>query len=376
MNRQTRQTDNPQVLVRDRGRAWVAASEFPPEPEQLHEPDELAFARMGPEGQEQVTDQNVYIGVDVSKDHLDVAVRPTGHQWRVSNTHPQIGKLVRALDEYGPVVVAVEATGGIEVPLMIALAAAGVPAARLNPRQVRDFAKATAALAKTDTIDARVIAHFAEAIKVEPQAVPDQQSRELSALLARRSQLVDMITAEKNRLNTADKVVQGSIRATIRSLERQLGKIDHELAEVIKQSPLWQEKAEILQSVQGVGRVVSMTLLAGLPELGAVDNKAIAALVGVAPFNRDSGSFRGKRMVWGGRAKVRAALYMAALSATRWNPVIRQFYERLLAKGKPKKVALTASMRKLLVILNSMLRHRKMWDDSFVSHSSEQHFAT
>ena len=262
------------------------------------------------------------------------------------------------------------------MPLMIALAAAGVPAARLNPRQVRDFAKATAALAKTDTIDARVIAHFAEAIKVEPQAVPDQQSRELSALLARRSQLVDMITAEKNRLNTADKVVQGSIRATIRSLERQLGKIDHELAEVIKQSPLWQEKAEILQSVQGVGRVVSMTLLAGLPELGAVDNKAIAALVGVAPFNRDSGSFRGKRMVWGGRAKVRAALYMAALSATRWNPVIRQFYERLLAKGKPKKVALTASMRKLLVILNSMLRHRKMWDDSFVSHSSEQHFAT
>ena len=369
MNRQTRQTEDPLVLVKDRGGARVAASEFPPEPEQLREPDEFVFARMGPEGQEQVTDQNVYIGVDVSKDHLDVAVRPTGHQWRVSNTQPQIGKLVRTLSEYAPTIVAVEATGGIETPLMAELAAAGVPVARLNPRQVRDFAKATAALAKTDSIDARVIAHFAEAIKVEPQAVPDQQSRELSALLARRGQLVEMITAEKNRLNTADKVVRGSIRTTIRTLERQLGKIDDDLTDAIKQSPVWQEKSDILQSVQGVGKVVSMTLLAGLPELGTVNNKAISALVGVAPFNRDSGSFRGKRTVWGGRAKVRAALYMAALTATRWNLVIREFYERLLAKGKPKKVALTASMRKLLVILNSMLRHRKVWDDSFVSHS-------
>jgi transposase len=258
--------------------------------------------------------------------------------------------------------VVLEATGGMEIPAASALAVLGVPVVVVNPRQVRDFAKSTGRLAKTDALDARVLAHFAEAVRPEPRPLPDEQARQLSALLSRRRQISEMLTAERNRLQSADSTVCRRLNVHIRWLERELSDIDNNLDEAIKASPLWRVKSDILKSVPGIGPVVSFTLLSELPELGQLNRKEIAALAGVAPLNRDSGTLAGRRTVWGGRARVRAALYMAALVASRYNPVIKDFYLRLCARGKPKKVALTACMRKLLLILNSMVKNKEKWN--------------
>jgi transposase len=236
-----------------------------------------------------------------------------------------------------------------------------LPVVVINPRQVRDFAKATGKLAKTDAIDAHLIARFGEAVRPELRLLKDQEAQKLTALITRRRQIVEMITAEKNRLNAAPKWTSKDIQTNISWLEKCLKKVDKDLKNLLKKSPVWREKDEILQSTPGVGPVLSMTLLSGLPELGNLNRKEIAALVGVAPLNRDSGLFRGKRMIWGGRANIRSVLYMSATCAMRFNPTIRIFYERLRSAGKLHKVAITACMRKLLVILNTMIKNRTYW---------------
>lgn len=303
----------------------------------------------------------LYVGLDVSKATLDVAMRPTEEQWQLPHTEEGIRDLVSRLAGIHPSLIVLEATGGLEVSLVAALATAKLPVAVINPRQVRDFAKATGKLAKTDRLDALVLAHFAQGVHPTPRPLPDAQLQALEGLLTRRRQVVGMLTAEKNRLGSAPPPVRQDIQDHIVWLEQRLAKLDEELRHTLRTSPLWREKDDLLQSVPGVGPVVSLTLLAELPELGTLDRRQIAALVGVAPFNRDSGTLRGRRTVWGGRAKVRATLYMATLVASRWNPVIRAFYQKLLAAGKPKKVALTACMRKLLTILNAMLKHHTPW---------------
>ncbi|MGB9301684.1 MAG: IS110 family transposase [Anaerolineae bacterium] len=303
----------------------------------------------------------VYIGIDVAKDWLDVAQRPGGEAWRVSSDETGIATLVKRLKGLGPALVLLEATGGLEIPAVAALAAAGLPAVVVNPRQVREFARATGRLAKTDAIDAQVLAQFGEAVQPEVRPLPDTATRELAGLVARRRQLIEMLTAEKNRLRVATRKVRHNIEAHIRWLERELLDLDGGLGEVIRSSPVWREQDNLLRSVPGVGPVLSSVLLADLPELGKLSRKEIAALVGVAPLNRDSGQFRGRRQVWGGRSQVRATLYMAALVASRYNPVIRAFYQRLQAAGKPKKVALTACMRKLLIVLNAVVRDHAPW---------------
>lgn len=304
---------------------------------------------------------SVFVGIDVSKDRLDVALRPSGDRWAVANEEPYIATLVERVRGLSPTLIVLEATGGLEAPLTGALAAVGLPVVVVNPRQVRDFAKATGTLAKTDALDANILAQFAEVIRPALRPLPDAATQALSALLARRRQLIEMRTAEQNRLGTAPPPVRKGIRAHIAWLARQLARIDDDLAQAIRESPVWREKDDLLQSAPGVGPVLATTLLAGLPELGTLSRQQVAALVGVAPLNRDSGTLRGRRRVWGGRAQVRTALYMAALTATRYNPVIRAFYARLCAAGKAKKVALTACMRKLLTILNAMLKHRTPW---------------
>lgn len=308
-----------------------------------------------------MTEAQLYVGIDVSKGYLDVAVRPTGQQWRVSNTEEGLGQLVERLQGLSPALVVLEATGGYEVPVAAALGTAGLPMAVVNPRQVRDFARATGKLAKTDSLDAQLLALFAERVRPVPRPLPDSQTQELDALLARRRQIVAMLVTEQNRLGTAMPSVRSGIQEHIAWLEQRLAGLQDGMAKLLRESPLWREKEDLLRGVPGVGPVLTMTLLAELPELGTLGRRQVAALVGVAPLNRDSGTLRGKRTVWGGRAKVRAALYMAALVATRFNPVIKVFYQRLLAAGKAKKVALTACMRKLLTILNAMLKHRSPW---------------
>ena len=306
----------------------------------------------------------IFVGIDVSKAHLDVAVRPDEIEWRSPNTDTGAREAANKLKDLDPDLVVLEATGGMEIPAASALAVLGVPIAVVNPRQVRDFAKSTGRLAKTDALDARVLAHFAEAVRPEPRPLPDEQARQLSALLSRRRQISEMLTAERNRLQSADSTVRRRLKVHIRWLERELSDIDDDLNRAIKESPVWRVKDDILKSVPGIGPVVSFTLLSELPELGRINRKEIAALAGVAPLNRDSGTLVGRRTVWGGRARVRAALYMAALVASRYNPVIRDFYLRLCAAGKPKKVALTACMRKLLLILNSMVKNKTRWNAS------------
>jgi len=324
---------------------------------------ELASRKAGPTGEEQVVSPMTrFAGIDVSKAHLDVAVRPAEVEWRSPNTDAGAKQVAARLKDLRPDLVVLEATGGMESAVASALAILGVPVVVVNPRQVRDFAKSTGRLAKTDVLDARVLAHFAEAVKPEPRPLPDEQARQLSALLSRRRQISEMLTAERNRLQSADSTVRRRLNVHIRWLQRELSNIDDDLAGAIKASPLWRVKDDILKSVPGIGPVVSFTLLSELPELGQLNRKQIAALAGVAPLNRDSGTLAGKRTVWGGRARVRSALYMAALVASRYNPVIRSFYQRLCAAGKPKKVALTACMRKLLLILNSMIRHEERWN--------------
>jgi len=304
---------------------------------------------------------NISVGIDVAKDWLDVGERPDDAAWRVRNDEAGIAALVERLGQREPAVVVLEATGGLEWALAAALAAAHLPVVVVNPRQVRDFARATGRLAKTDAIDAQVLAQFGEAVEPPPRPLPDQATQELAALVTRRRQLVEMLTGEKNRLRTARASVRRDIQEHIRWLERRLNDLDGDLRKAIQSSPLWRVRDHVLQSAPGVGFVSSSTLLANLPELGRLNRKEIAALVGVAPLNRDSGTLRGRRTVWGGRAHVRAVLYMATLVATRRNPVVKAFYERLVAAGKPKKVALTACMRKLLTILNAMVRSHASW---------------
>ncbi len=302
-----------------------------------------------------------FIGIDVAKTRLDVAIRPTDQQWQVTYTEKGIQELVEQITRLQPALALLEASGGLELPVVAALAAANLPVVVVNPRQVRDFARATGKLAKTDALDAQVLAHFAEAIRPLPRSLPDTETQSLTALVARRNQVMGVLVAEKNRLRTSRQPVSQRIQLHIDWLEQELDEIDRGLKEMLRNSPVWREKENLLRTVPGVGPQLAVSILAYLPELGTLNRKRIAALVGVAPFNRDSGTLRGKRAVWGGRSRIRAALYMAALVASRHNPVISAFYQRLLAAGKAKKVALTACMRKLLVILNAMLKHHSSW---------------
>ena len=305
------------------------------------------------------------IGIDVAKAELVVAARPSGARWTTPNDEHGVHALVERLRADGPALIVLEATGGYELLAVAALAAAGLPVVVANPRQVRDFAKATGQLAKTDRIDADVLALFAERVRPAVRPLPDADAQELDALLGRRRQLLEMLQAERNRLGQVfgrgKPLVKKSLRAHIAYLERELRIADTDLGAMIRESPAWRERDDLLQSVPGVGPVLSLTLLAELPELGRLTRREIAKLVGVAPLSRDSGTLRGRRFVQGGRAGVRAVLYMAALVATKRNVVIRAFYQRLLAAGKPKKLALVACMRKLLTILNTMARTRERW---------------
>lgn len=308
----------------------------------------------------------IFVGIDVSKTRLDIAIRPTGQSESVANEKAGVKALVKRLGTLQPAWIVLEATGGLERPLMHALVGAELPVAVVNPRQVRDFAKATGQLAKTDSIDAEVLARFAEAVRPALRPLPDAVTLELRALTARRRQIIEMIGAEKNRLAMASKAVRKRIEAHIHWLEQELDRADQDLDRSIQQSPIWKQNEDLLRSVPSVGPVISRTLLAELPELGALNRKQISALVGLAPFNRDSGSLKGRRSIWGGRASVRSALYMAALVATKHNPVIRQFYNRLRGAGKKPKVALVACMRKLLTILNAMIKHKTRWSETFL----------
>jgi transposase len=302
-----------------------------------------------------------HAGVDVSKGRLDVCLLPGRQAFCVANDPEGIDELVRRLEETRPELVVLEATGRYERPAATAIAALGIAVAVVNPRQARDFAKATGRLAKTDKIDAEVLARFASAVGPEPSVLPDEEMRALQAILARRRQILEMLVAEKNRLQMAPEAVAKRVRAHVKWLERELSRTDRDLDEAVAESEVWRRNEGLLRSVPGVGPVLARTLLAELPELGSLAPKRLSALVGVAPFNRDSGTLRGKREVWGGRAPVRAALYMGALVATRHNPVLKEFYGRLLKAGKPKKVALVACMRKLLSILNALMRDRAIW---------------
>lgn len=302
-----------------------------------------------------------WVGIDVSKHYLDIYIRPSGEAFREPNTDPGIVKLVQRLQQLQPQLVVLEATGGMEVPAAVALSTAAIPVAVVNPRQVRDFAKACGKLAKSDAIDAAVLAHFADAIRPQVRALPDAQARELGELVARRRQVVEMITAEKARLAGMTGRMRQDIKTHIEWLQQRLDDLDGQLQTLIRQTPVWYERVNLLKSVPGVGDVLSSTLLVELPELGSLSHKQISNLVGLAPLNRDSGKMRAHRMIWGGRAQVRAVLYMGILVAVRFNPVLKQFYERLRHKGKPAKVALTACMHKLLIILNAMMKNHTPW---------------
>lgn len=304
----------------------------------------------------------IHVGIDVSKAHLDIDTYPDAAPKRYAND--EAGRLAACahLQTLAPVLIVVEATGGLESPLVGFLAAKGLAVAVINPRQARDFAKAIGVLAKTDQVDAFMLARFAQAIKPPVRALKPEETQALEAVLTRRRQLVEMITAESNRQSSANVRVAKQIRQHITWLEKRLDESNDDLDNMIRHSPLWQHKAEIMQSIPGVGRVTATTFLADLPEIGMLSRREISALVGVCPYSRDSGSFRGRRTIWGGRARVRAALYMAALVASRHNPVIKAFYEKLTRAGKAKKVALVACMRKLLVIINTMLKNDTAWN--------------
>lgn len=307
----------------------------------------------------------MFIGIDVAKAELVVSERPSDARWTTSNDEPGLRALVQRLGQTMPRLIVLEATGGYEVPCVAALLAAALPVVVVNPRQVRDFARSTGQLAKTDRLDAAMLALFAERVQPPVRPLPDPETRALEALVARRRQLLEMLVAEKNRLGLqrgrGAAPVVASLKQTIAFLTRQLASTDLELSTMVRRSPVWREREDLLRTVPGIGPIVARTLLAELTELGVLDRRAIAKLVGVAPMNRDSGAWRGRRTIHGGRRPLRAAVYMATLVATRCNPVIRAFYHRLLLAGKPKKVALVACMRKLLTILNSMLRTHQPW---------------
>jgi len=308
-----------------------------------------------------MTPETVYAGIDVAKRRLDVAVRPTGEQRAFANDANGIAELVAWLQGQQPQLVVLEASGGYERSVLASLGVAGIPVAAVNPRQVRDFARAIGRLAKTDALDAAVLAHFAEAVRPEPRPLPEAQAEQLRALVVRRLQVVEMLTAERQRLAFARPPVRGLIEAHIAGLKEELTHLEEEFDRILRGSPLWRAREDLLRTVPGVGHAVARVLLVEMPELGQLDRRRIAALAGVAPLNRDSGQWRGRRAVWGGRARVRSALYMAALAGSRHNPVLQSCYQRLLAAGKVKKVALIACMRKLLTILNAMMRDGAEW---------------
>lgn len=308
-----------------------------------------------------MNEERKVVGIDVSKGRLDALLWPQGEAFAEPNDEPGIARLVERLRRAGADLVVMEATGGYESASAIAISAAGLRLAVVNPRQVRDFAKATGMLAKTDAIDARVIAHFGAVIDPQVSALADEDTRELQAMLVRRIQLVAMRTQEKNRLALATGTVRKPIKEHIDWLERAIEALDIDLTHKLRTSPAWKAKEDLLRSFKGIGPVNARTMLADLPELGHLNRKQIAALVGVAPFNCDSGRFKGQRHIWGGRARVRTALFMAATVAIRHNPLIRDFYQSLSARGKPHKVALVACMRKILTILNAMARTQTPW---------------
>ena len=304
----------------------------------------------------------VFVGIDVAQDRLDVSVGAQGEVWHVKNDGVGIAMLRQRLETLAPERVVLEATGGLERAVAAALAAAGLPVSVVNPRQVRDFARAAGRLAKTDVIDAQLLSRFGAVMQPPVRPLPDARTQALREVVTRRRRVVTMLTAERNYLAQATRWVRRQVKRSIVGLQRQLEALDRELKRLIQASLVWRAQAQLLSGVPGVGAVTVACLLAELPELGTLNRKQIAALVGVAPHNRDSGNYRGKRSVWGGRAPVRASLYMAALVATRYNAVIKPFYARLCEAGKPKKVALTACMRKLLTILNCMLRTQSPWN--------------
>ena len=309
--------------------------------------------------------EQIFVGIDVAKDRLDVHVRPSDEAFSVARDSEGLTALMQRLGPLHPYLVVLEATGGFEQTLAAALVSEAMPLAVVNPRQIRDFARATGQLAKTDALDAKSIARFAEAIKPEPRPVPDEQARALGELVARRRQVIEMMIAERNRRRQlSSRRLIKSVDRLLAVLQKELSELEQEVGEGIRGTPAWRERDELLRSVPGIGNVVARTLIADLPELGRLDRKKIAALVGIAPLNRDSGRMHGKRTTWGGRAKVRSALYMAALVASRRNPVLKAFYQRLISFGKPKKLALIAVMRKLLTILNAMVRDNKRWQNA------------
>ena len=299
-----------------------------------------------------------FVGIDVSKDRLDVAMRPTGARSSYANTPDGHAALLKELSDVRPALVVLEATGGFEAAVAGELALVA-PVSVVNPRQVRDFARAIGRLAKTDAVDAEVLAHFADVVRPEARPLPDDQARELTDVVQRRRQLVDMIVAETNREPRATAAVRARIRRHLKWLRKELDDIDQEIDRVIKSSPVWRANDDLLQSTKGVGPILSSTLIARVPELGRLNRKQIAALVGVAPFNNDSGQHRGQRHIRGGRHDVRHVLYMGAVASLRCNTRLRAFYDRLVAAGKPKKVAIVAVARKLLTILNAMMRDRR-----------------
>jgi transposase len=302
-----------------------------------------------------------WVGIDVCQKSLDVYLRPSSKLFQVTNDQVGISKLVQTLENIQPELIVLEATGGMEIDAAIKLTQAGLAVAVINPRQARDFAKATGQLAKTDAIDAKVLAHFADAIRPQVRQMSDESSRQLEDLVQRRRQISDMITAEKNRRRGKTNSVQANIDEHIEWLEQQLKEMESQIKSAITVNPDWQQKMKLLTSVPGVGEVVAVSIISSLPELGKISHKSISYLVGVAPLNKDSGKFRGKRRIYGGRAKIRCVLYMATLVAVRFNPVIKAFYERLVGKGKLKKVALTACMHKLLIFLNAMMNKNQLW---------------
>ena len=307
-------------------------------------------------------DSNVYVGIDVGKQRLDVHLRPSAEAFVVARDDEGLAGLVARLAAARPRLIVLEATGGLQVKVAGALAAAGLPVAVVNPRQVRDFARAIGQLAKTDRLDARVIAAFAEAVKPDPRALPDDALMALQALIARRRDLVELRVAERHRLRQARTgLVHDDLAASITALDKRIEALDAEIENHVKGSPVWRVQDDLLISVPGVGKTLARTLIAELPELGRLTRRQVAALVGVAPIARDSGTLRGRRFIAGGRPAVRAVLYMATVAAVRCNPVIADAYRRLTASGKPAKVALTACMRKLLVILNAIARDNRAW---------------
>jgi transposase len=301
------------------------------------------------------------VGIDVSQAALDVAVSPSGEHWQVSNDEPGFVQLIERFRALAPERIVLEATAGFEVPVAAALASAGLPVVIVNPRQVRDFARSIGRLAKTDALDAQVLAEFAGRIRPKLRPLPDATTRELSALVARRRQLVEMRASESTRLTPALEAVKPDIREHLRYLDKRIKDLEHELHDRLRASPLWRVQEDLLRSIPGVGPVLTATLLADVPEMGHLGHKQLAALIGLAPLNRDSGQWRGKRSIWGGRAHVRAVLYMATITAIRLNPIVKALYVRLTNAGKPRKVAITAAMHKLLRICNAIITHQTAW---------------